>query len=258
MSPRVAPGAAAAAGSDRQIWPCTDDRRVGARTGPCEQVRAFASGGVPQWARRRRGPRATAPVVPVWALLAAALSPVILVVTATAARWMQPPGYSPLGQTLSTLAAHGHGHAVMTAGFLAVACCYVVTAVGLRVLRMPARITLALAGLCGFVLTVFPPAPRAVPVHVAATAVGALLIAVWPILVISREPDAAAACRAPVAIAAAAVLLGLLGWLAGAAIDGWSLLGLAERVCVFAQPVWPLAVAITSRASSPHPGSAEE
>ena len=227
MKTRVAP-VGVAAGGDRHVGPYPDDRCVDAWFGPCEKLRAFASGGAPQGVRRRRVPRATAPVVPVWALLAAALSPVILVVTATAARWMQPPGYSPWGQTLSTLAAHGHGRAVMTAGFLAVACCYVVTAVGLRMLRMPARITLAVAGLCGFVLTVFPPASRAVPVpvHVAATAVGALLIAVWPILVISRVPGAPVACRAPVAIVAAAVLLGCwAGWpvppWTGGRFSGW-------------------------------------
>jgi hypothetical protein len=87
---------------------------------------------------------------------------------------------------------------------------------------------------------------------VAGLAFGALSI--WPAL--SWRRDAAALLlRAPAAVAASVVLLGLVGWFVVELSGGTGRVGLAERVTAAAQAVWPFLVVLSVRASKPRSGT---
>ena len=151
--------------------------------------------------------------------------------------------YDPVSQTLSYLAAHGRGEWIMTAGLVITASCHIVTAAGLRVLRPLPRVALALAGCCGLAVAALPDRLGTATAHVAATGVGAILLAIWPVLTISLGASQA---RLRWSVAVSAVLIGLLIWLG---YDAWrgTHLGLSERTAVVAEMLWPLVVVIIAR-----------
>ncbi|WP_255450286.1 DUF998 domain-containing protein [Skermania sp. ID1734] len=187
------------------------------------------------------------PPVPTWALISAGTAPTALVATSVAAHLMRHSAYDPWTQTMSYLASGGSGRWVMTAGFVVTAVCHVVTSAGLRIVQPVARIDLALAGVCGIVIAAFPVPPGGMaPIHLTAFGIGAGLLAVWPLLTVSREPSALVLRRARVAIGGTLALSVLLAWLVYEARDG-GLVGLAERVDAVALTLWPLAMVFVSR-----------
>lgn len=197
--------------------------------------------------------------VPWWAVVAPLINIVVLVGTATGARALRGPGYDPVNQTLSSLAETPRYGWVMTAGFVAAALCYILTGVGLRALAGPARLTIVVAGLAGLVVAATREDPNAaLSVHQAAVAVGGAALVVWPLLTVSRAPGTPLPRRVPVAMTVSAVLGGLGLWLLYAANTGGPV-GLAERVAIVAQMVWPavVAVAVWSVARRPQLGDGD-
>lgn len=129
------------------------------------------------------------------------------------------------------------------------AVCQIGTAAGLQVLRPLARAALAFAACCGLAAALLPATPAATATaHVRAVTTGAMLLALWPVLAISHM--APPTCRARWAIAASSVLCALLVWVFYEAQDGL-ILGLAERVTVVAELMWPLVVVVTARRPMP-------
>lgn len=182
--------------------------------------------------------------VPWWCLLSACAAPVTLVSTAVAASPLRGPRYSPLSETLSSLAAAGPGHWVMTAVFVTVATCTYVTAWGLRVVPIFARMVLAVSATCGIALAVFTgDITESVSVHIVAVVTGSALLVAWPLLVISEDGAACRARRTRCSIAACGMLVVLSVWMLLEA-HGGELIGLAERAAVVAQFAWPAVVAI--------------
>jgi len=185
---------------------------------------------------------------PGWVLATAGLSPALVVSGWLAAGAVQPASYSPLRDTVSALAGQGGTQPwIVTSALFAVGGCYLATAVGLAGLRFPARILLAVAGLCSIGIAASPePAVGSTPQHLAWTALGAATITVWPAFTVRRGPGQPLILTARGAAFVTAVFVALLGWLLLETRDG-TLLGLSERVMSAVQTSWPFIVALAMR-----------
>ena len=185
---------------------------------------------------------------PWWVLLSSAAAPVALVGGWTLAAQWQPAGYDSTVETISSLAARdATDRWVMTAALLGVGVCHAVTALGLSRAAAPGRILLGLGGVATILVALFPlPAAGSAPAHAAAAGVAFVALAVWPALAWRRGRRGPAALRPVVSLAAALMLLTLVGWFA-ATLGAGGRVGLSERVAAGAQACWPLLVALSSR-----------
>jgi hypothetical membrane protein len=188
--------------------------------------------------------------VPWWGLVSSAAAPVLLIGGWTVAADRQPAGFDPVSDTISALAAIGaHDRWVMTAALAGLGLSHVTTALALRPLARPGRILLAAGGVATLLVAAFPlpDGDGGSVAHTAAAAVAFVSLSTWPALAWRRGVEGPAPARPVVALGAATVLLGLLGWFAVelAADDGR--VGLAERVTAGAQALWPLAAVLASR-----------
>jgi hypothetical membrane protein len=183
-----------------------------------------------------------------WAVVSTALAPVAMISAWLVAETLQPPSYSPLGSSISGLAALGATDRwIVTGALFVVGACYFVTAACLPGLRRSARIVLVIAGVSSIGIAVSPqPVHGTNPQHLVWTALGAVAIAVWPAFTASRAPSQPLILR-PVRVAAVTVVsLALLTWLI-AETQGGSALGLAERLVTGLQMTWPFVVILALR-----------
>jgi hypothetical membrane protein len=179
--------------------------------------------------------------------MSAGAAPIALLATAVVARSLATADYNPVRQTLSVLAAAGRSEWVMTFGIGFSAACLVVTGLGLVMVRPVARFVLAAGGLFGIGVALFP-VSEATTAHLATTCISAFLLAVWPVLAMTRERHAPFIMRAPAALSASIALFVLLGWTVYET-QGGTLLGIAERVSVLAEMIWPAIVVVAVRFS---------
>jgi hypothetical membrane protein len=184
---------------------------------------------------------------PAWVLVTAGLCPLLVIGGWLAAGAVQP-GYSPIRDTVSALAGQAGTHSwIVTGALFTVGGCYLATAAGLAGLRIPARILLAVAGLCSVGIAASPePVVGSTPQHLAWTALGAATITVWPAFTVRRGPGQPLILTARGATAVTVIFLALLGWLLVETRDH-TLLGLSERVMSGVQTTWPLIVALAVR-----------
>jgi hypothetical membrane protein len=184
--------------------------------------------------------------VPWWAVASAATAPVLLVGGWTLAQALQPPGYDPVRDTLSALAARGATDRwVMTSALAGLGLCHVVTAVGLRPARRAGRLVLAGGGLATVMVAAFPQPVKGNSVaHTVAATVAFVALAVWPAGA-ARKGRRAPLLTPSTSAAASAVLIALVVWFAVEIHGGHR--GLAERAAAGAQALWPLAVVLTAR-----------
>ena len=177
----------------------------------------------------------------------AAGAPMVLVAAAIVAGAAVTTSYDPLSETLSVLAGRGSGQGIMTAGFILSAVCQIETAVGLRVLRLSARVALAAAGCCGLAVAAFPVTVSAnVHAHLAAAGAGVVALALLPVLGVSNVPTSPLVCRPRWAVTATVVLCVLVAWVYYEANHG-VVLGLAERLTAVAELGWPVVVVVFAR-----------
>ncbi|KKK05670.1 DUF998 domain-containing protein [Micromonospora sp. HK10] len=192
--------------------------------------------------------------VPSWAVAVAAAAPVLLVAGWTVAGARQPPGYDPIRDTISELAAPGATDSWIMSGCLVLlGCCYLGTALVLHAAGLPSRFLLAVGGVATGALIAFPRPPvGGSPAHGTVATVAVLALSLWPAGSALRLPrtvgrDVAAApagtppwaFRRPVALTVTALLLALFGWFV-VEVTGGSRTGLAERVAALAVACWPL------------------
>ena len=86
-------------------------------------------------------------LVPWWALLSSGAAPMLLIGGWAGATALQPTNYDPLTQTISALAAYGATDRwLMTVALAVVGMCYLVTACGLKRVRLAGRAALVLGG----------------------------------------------------------------------------------------------------------------
>src|ERR1700733_12827158 len=209
----------------------------------------MAEGGAMTQAARQDPARAPAPLphlgtVPGWAIISAALSPVLLTSAWLVADALQPPSYSPMRQTVSVMAGlAGTDRWIMTWALLVVGGLHLVTAAGLSALRASARVLLVIAGASSIGIAACPePVVGSTPAHLAFTALGAVTIAIWPAFTVTRAAPQPLILSAVGAATVTAVFLILLAWLA-AETQGGSDLGLAERLSSSVETCWPFIVA---------------
>ena len=194
--------------------------------------------------------------VPGWAIVSAALSPVLLVGGYLVAGALQPASYTPVRETVSVLAGHGGTDRwIMTGALFLVGGSYLVTAAGMTSLRGAGPHPAGDRG---------PEQHR----HRHVAGAGPRLDSTAPGLGVGRRGhDRGMACRRrrghgsrPVilnrcgATVVTAVFIALLGWLVAETQDG-SVLGLAERLTSSVQVTWPFVVAVTLRRGHAVPGA---
>jgi len=181
-----------------------------------------------------------------WAVVSAGTAPLVLVGGWTLAQWRQPPGYNPVRDTISALAAHGATDRwIMTSALAGLGACHVVTALGLRPARCTGRLVLAGGGIATVMVAAFAqPARGNLVAHTVAATVAFTALAAWPALAWRRRPSPPLLSARPSA-AASVVLVGLVVWFAAELHGGER--GLAERAAAGAQALWPLAVVVSSR-----------
>lgn len=186
--------------------------------------------------------------VPGWAVVSAALAPVLLTVGWLVAGVFQPSSYSPMRQTVSILAGHtGTDNWIMTWALLLTGGCYLLTAAGLAGLWLPARILLIVAGLCSIGIATSPePVTGPTAVHLAWTTLGAATLAIWPAVVGWRVPQRVAILGGRNSLVVTAAFLAMLGWVMFEIWAGHAL-GLAERVTGSTMAAWPFVVALVWR-----------
>jgi hypothetical protein len=181
-----------------------------------------------------------------WALISSSCAPVVLVVGFTTATLLEEPGYNPVTQTISVLAAGNHrGYLVLTGTLIAVGSCYMATAWGLHAAKLTGRLCLAGGGLAAILLTVFP-APRTGGSlsHGAVVGVGFTLLALWPVFATRRGRRAPWGLRPVPSVVMSAVMWAGAAWfLVEVEIDGAA--GVAERVVTSVQALWPVVVVLS-------------
>jgi hypothetical membrane protein len=183
--------------------------------------------------------------IPLWALASSALAPVLLIGGWTLAAAVQPPGYDPIRDTISALAALGTPHRLtMTAALVGLGVCHMVTAAGLRPARRAGRVILACGGLATCLVAAFPQPHRGNSVaHSVAAALAFAALALWPLLAMHANATVPLLSRRASVVAAFA-LVGLVLWFV-LELHG-DRRGLAERAAAGAQSLWPLAVVLSA------------
>ncbi len=190
--------------------------------------------------------------IPRWALVSAGAAPVFLIGGWVVAEARQPPGYNPIRDTISALAARGATDRwIMTSALAGLGACQVVTALGLRPARTPGRVVLATGGVATVLVAAFPqPAHGNSVAHTVAATVAFVALGAWPLAAARRRTRVLLLTR-PVSALASSVLLGLVVWFAVELHGGQR--GLAERAAAGAQALWPLAVVVTARRAFARP-----
>jgi len=174
-------------------------------------------------------------VVRAWAMVSATLAPIALIGGWSLAESRQPPGYDPVRDSISALAAHGATDRwTMTAGLTVLGVCHVVTASGLTEARAGGRALLTLGGVATVLVSALPQPAGG---HVVAATIAFVALALWPAAALVPG-------RRIAGVVATTALFALLAWLA-VQLRGGDLLGLSERILAAAEAVWPLAVALT-------------
>jgi hypothetical protein len=189
--------------------------------------------------------------VPRWAVASAGLVPVLLTVGWLVADAVQPSSYSPVRQTVSVMAGHaGADRWIMTGAMLLAGGCYLVTALGLSTLWLPARILLVVAGLCSIGIATSPePATGPTAAHLAWTVLGAAAITFLPAISSWRASPGPALLSRTGSIVVFVVFAAMLGWVL-AEIWAGDALGLAERTTSSVLTTWPFVIAILLRRSA--------
>ena len=189
-------------------------------------------------------------VVPWWGVVSSAAAPVLMVAGWTVAAGLQPRSFDAVAQPVSVLAAPGATDRwVMTATFLVVGACDVVTALALRPARTPGRLILVAAAVAGMLVAANPERPGTnfpLP-HMIWAAAGCVALVAWPAAAWRRGPSVPWGLRPAVSAGAVAVLVALLAWFGAELITAGGQAGLAERAFGAAQALWPLAVVVSCR-----------
>jgi hypothetical membrane protein len=184
--------------------------------------------------------------VPIWALVSSGCAPVFLIMGWLMAASLQGPPYDPAAQTISVLAAPGNsGSWVMTAAFVALGFCHLLTAWGLRPAATAGRMALAAGGVSALTVAVFPaPSSGGSLSHGSVAAVGFAVLAAWPVLAARAGTAVPWALRPFPSLGATAVMAAGASWfLIELHLHGVA--GVAERAVTTLQSVWPFVVVIS-------------
>ena len=199
--------------------------------------------------------------MPWWGVASSVLAPVLLVGGWTASGDLQPVPFDAVSRSISTLAAQGMPYRwLITSALLGVGICNFVTGLALRPAAEAGRVLLILGGVCSMLIAAYPQHQHSgSPEHEAFSFLGVVLMTIWPLAAIRRDPDAPHCLRPRVAYLAVLFNLVLLVWFTIELFNG-PLLGLAERAVTADQSLWPLAVVVSviaGRAGAMQPAELE-
>jgi hypothetical membrane protein len=186
--------------------------------------------------------------VPGWAVVSAALVPVVLTAAWLVADSVQPRSYSPIRDTVSVLAGlSGTDRWIMTCGLFLICLFYLLTAAGLAGIGVPARILLIVAGVCSAGIATSPEPPSGpTTTHLTWVVIGAITIAIWPAVAGWRLPERPLVLSVWSSTVVTLMFIALLGWVLLETRGGKDL-GLAERLDSGVQTCWPFVVALVLR-----------
>ncbi|MER7895541.1 DUF998 domain-containing protein [Streptomyces sp. NPDC096046] len=194
--------------------------------------------------------------VPTWALVSSGCAPVVLIMGWLVAASLQGPPYDSAAQTISVLAAPGNsGSWVMTAAFVALGFCHLLTAWGLRPAATPGRMALAAGGVSALVVAVVPaPSSGGSLSHGSVAAVGFAVLAAWPVLAARAGAAVPWALRPYPSLGAAAVMAAGAAWFL-VELHSHGVAGVAERAVTTIQSLWPFVVVLSCLRASLRDGS---
>ncbi|MCX3287898.1 DUF998 domain-containing protein [Streptomyces sp. NEAU-H22] len=193
--------------------------------------------------------------VPLWALVSSGCAPVFLVMGWLVAASLQGPPYDPAAQTISVLAAPGNsGSWVMTAAFIALGLCHLLTAWSLRPAATAGRMALAAGGVAALAVAMVPaPSSGGSLSHGSVTTLGFAVLAAWPVLAARAGTAAPWALRPLPSLGATSVMaVGAAWFLVELHLHGVA--GMAERAVTTLQSVWPFVVVLSCLRGSPRDG----
>ena len=188
--------------------------------------------------------------IPWWALASAGTAPVLLAGGLALAQARQPPGYDPVRDTISALAALGATDRwVMTSSLAGLGACHVLTAAGLYPARSFGRFVFAVGGVSTLMVAAFPqPVHGNSVAHTVAAVISFTALGLWPVFASRRPPWTPLQTRV-VSTSASVAMLGLVVWFAAEVHGGQR--GLAERAAAGAEALWPLAFVVSARRFGP-------
>jgi len=191
------------------------------------------------------------PRIPWWAVASAVLAPVALI-----GGWLYAgsiiPGYDPVRQTISDLAAGEPHRWVMTLALVLTGVAHIVTAVGLRPADLAGRTVLAVGGGATLILAWIPNnrTGHNVVGHMIATYLAFAALSVWPAVIALNRPDAPLVLRRRFGQVTAICLGILVLFTIADIITGGATLGLRERLLTVAQALVPLVVVLGTLAET--------
>jgi len=184
--------------------------------------------------------------MPWWGVASSVLAPTILIGGWSVAADLQPTPFDAVSRSISTLGTVGMPYRwVIADALLGVGICHAVTGIALRAAAEPGRVLLIIGGIASILIAVNPQARHGGSVlHEAFSLLGVVVMTIWPIAAIRREPDAPFGLRPGAAYASTAFTMALLVWFTAELFHG-PLLGLAERAVTSDQSIWPLVVVLS-------------
>jgi len=199
------------------------------------------------WSTPELVPR-PAPVSPVpwWGVASSVLAPVILVSGWTVAADLQPHPFDAVRRSISALGAEGMPYQwVIAVTLVGVGVCHVATGLALRPAAEPGRILLVIGGVSGMLIGLNPQGAHSGSLpHEAFSLIGVVVMTIWPMAAIRRDPDVPFGLRPVAAYATTTVTLVFLAWFTIELFNG-AQLGLAERTVTADQSFWPLLVVLS-------------
>jgi hypothetical membrane protein len=191
--------------------------------------------------------------VPWWGVVSSALAPLILIGGWTLAADLQPVPFDAVRRSISALGSAGMPyHWVIAVALLGVGVCHATTGLALLPAAEPGRALLVIGGAASVLIAVNPqPAGGGSLVHEAFSLIGVIVMTIWPIAGMRRDPGAPLGLRPPAAYAMTGVLLVILAWFCLELFNGPEL-GLAERTVTADQTIWPLIVVMSVLAAKQH------
>lgn len=180
------------------------------------------------------------------AIVSSYLAPVLLI-GGTIAAGALSPGYDPVRQTISELAAgDASTRVLMTVFFVLTGLCHLVTATFVRGIGIAGRAAILIGGLATLGVAVFalPSVAGSSPTHTLFAMIGFIFLAAWPLLGMRFRADFPWLVRPLGAILGTALLTAVCVWF----LVIWSshsspVVGLVERVAADAEALWPAVVA---------------
>ena len=180
------------------------------------------------------------------AIVSASLAPVLLI-GGTVLAGALSPGYDPVRQTISELAAgDAPTRVLMTVFFVLTGLCHLVTVTFARGIGIPGRIAFLIGALATLGVAAFPlpSVAGSSATHTTVAMVGFIFLAAWPLLGMRFRADFPWLVRPVGSIIGTAILTVICVWF----LIIWSShsspeVGLVERVAADAESLWPAIVA---------------